>query len=73
MTRRSASDIDKEVSARVRAARKKVGMSQMKLGEELGVTFQQVQKYESGENRISIGRLCGIAAALDVPLTELVP
>lgn len=73
MTRRAASEIDKEVSARVRAVRLSKRISQDKLGSAIGVTFQQVQKYESGENRISIGRLCGIAAALDVPLTELVP
>jgi transcriptional regulator with XRE-family HTH domain len=46
-----------------------LGMSQMKLGDALGVTFQQVQKYESGVNRISAGRLQQIAGILGVPVT----
>jgi transcriptional regulator with XRE-family HTH domain len=46
-------------------------MTQAELGEHLGVTSQQVQKYEKGENRVGAGRLTRIAAVLDVPVSEL--
>ena len=61
--------IDKHVGARVRMRRLMVGMSQGKLGEALDVTFQQVQKYEKGVNRVGAARLQQIATALDVPVT----
>ena len=54
--------IDVHVGSRVRLKRTFVGMSQEKLGEKLGVTFQQVQKYEKGANRIGASRLQQIAA-----------
>ena len=54
--------IDAYVAERVRAARIKSGMSQAKLGDLVGVTFQQIQKYENGINRISAGRLYQISA-----------
>jgi transcriptional regulator with XRE-family HTH domain len=60
---------DIEVARRVRARRIEVGMSQEKLGEKLGLTFQQVQKYEKGTNRIGAGRLQDIADILDVPVS----
>ena len=53
----------------MRAQREKLGWAQTDLAERIGVTFQQVQKYENGTNRISIGRLTRIAEALDVPPT----
>jgi transcriptional regulator with XRE-family HTH domain len=59
--------IDKHVGARVRMRRLMVGMSQGKLGEALAVTFQQVQKYEKGANRIGASRLQQLARVLDVP------
>ena len=59
---------DIEVARRVRARRIEVGMSQEKLGEKLGLTFQQVQKYEKGYNRIGSGRLFQISQILDVPV-----
>src|SRR6202451_2959803 len=59
--------IDKHVGARVRMRRLMVGMSQGKLGAALGVTFQQVQKYEKGANRIGASRLQHLARVLDVP------
>ena len=59
--------IDKHVGARVRMRRLMVGMSQGKLGEALDVTFQQVQKYEKGANRIGASRLQQLARVLDVP------
>jgi transcriptional regulator with XRE-family HTH domain len=58
--------IDRHVGSRVRMRRMLIGMSQEKLGEALGVTFQQVQKYEKGTNRIGASRLHRIASILGV-------
>ncbi len=63
--------IDVHVGARVRLRRTMLGMSQDKLGEALGLTFQQVQKYEKGANRIGASRLFQIAHILDVPIQFL--
>ena len=63
---RSANAIDKKVGQRVRARRLEIGMSQEKLAELLGVTFQQVQKYEKGANRIAVSRLYDISLALEI-------
>jgi transcriptional regulator with XRE-family HTH domain len=63
--------IDRHVGARVRMRRMLIGMSQEKLGEALGLTFQQVQKYEKGTNRISASRLQQISDALNIPLSFL--
>ena len=60
---------DEAMGMRVREARLAAGVTQEKLGEILGVTFQQVQKYERGVNRISSGRLKVLATALDQPLS----
>jgi len=60
---------DIEVGRRVRALRMERGMSQTDLGGELGLTFQQVQKYEKGTNRISAGRLQHISEILGVPVS----
>jgi transcriptional regulator with XRE-family HTH domain len=60
--------IDRHVGSRVRMRRMIVGMSQEKLGEALGLTFQQVQKYEKGTNRIGASRLQQIAKVLGVPI-----
>lgn len=60
--------VDRHVGGRVRLRRTLAGMSQEQLGEQLGVTFQQVQKYEKGSNRISASRLWQIAEILDVPV-----
>jgi transcriptional regulator with XRE-family HTH domain len=59
--------IDKHVGSRVRMRRMLLGMSQEKLGEALGLTFQQVQKYEKGTNRIGASRLQQISKTLNVP------
>ena len=64
---RSGDARDTEIGRIVRLQRQKLGLSQSDLAERIGVTFQQVQKYEKGTNRISIGRLTRIAKALDVP------
>ncbi|MBF0325923.1 MAG: helix-turn-helix transcriptional regulator [Alphaproteobacteria bacterium] len=61
--------IDVHVGSRVRLRRTLLGMSQEHLGEALGLTFQQVQKYERGANRISASRLFDLARVLDVPVT----
>jgi transcriptional regulator with XRE-family HTH domain len=60
--------IDKHVGSRVRMRRVLVGLSQEKLGDSLGVTFQQVQKYEKGTNRIGASRLQQISSVLNVPI-----
>ncbi len=62
------SPVDVHVGARVRVRRTLLGMSQTKLGEAIGLTFQQVQKYESGANRISASRLFDLSRLLDVPI-----
>ncbi len=58
------STVDVEVGARIRARRKLLGLSQSALGERLGITFQQVQKYEKGSNRVGSSRLQSIALVL---------
>jgi transcriptional regulator with XRE-family HTH domain len=64
---------DSEVGRRVRTQRLTKGMSQTELGAKIGVTFQQVQKYENGVNRIGAGRLSRIAEVLEVPVTYFFP
>jgi transcriptional regulator with XRE-family HTH domain len=66
---KSPSPVDRHVGSRVRLRRTLLGMSQERLGEILGVTFQQIQKYEKGINRIGAGRLQAIGSALGVPIT----
>ena len=61
--------IDIHVGSRVRLRRMMLGMSQEKLGESLGITFQQIQKYEKGTNRIGASRLQHIATVLAVPVS----
>ena len=62
------SGIDRVVGQRIRWRRKELKLTQEKLGEQLGLTFQQVQKYEKGVNRISAGRLFEIARVLGVDI-----
>ncbi|TIO40628.1 MAG: helix-turn-helix transcriptional regulator, partial [Mesorhizobium sp.] len=59
--------IDIHVGSRIRLRRNMLGMSQEKLGENLGITFQQIQKYEKGTNRVGASRLQAIASILSVP------
>src|SRR3954463_9966038 len=66
---RRADARDAEVGRRVRSRRLECRLSQTELADKVGVTFQQVQKYEKGVNRIGAGRLQRIAEALDVPIT----
>jgi transcriptional regulator with XRE-family HTH domain len=64
-----ANDTDRHIGKQIRERRIAIGMSQEKLGEALGLTFQQVQKYERGVNRIGAGRLQDIARILAVDVT----
>jgi transcriptional regulator with XRE-family HTH domain len=68
MPKKVPNPIDKHVGSRVRMRRMMLKMSQDKLGEALGLTFQQVQKYEKGTNRIGASRLQQIAQILQVPV-----
>lgn len=60
--------VDVHVGKRIRQRRWLVGMSQQQLAEQVGIKFQQIQKYETGANRVSASRLWDIAAALDIPI-----
>jgi transcriptional regulator with XRE-family HTH domain len=71
MNVRSTDHIDVEVGHRIQIQRKALGLSQTELADELGVTYQQVQKYENGENRVAVGRLTKIAKVLRLPVTNL--
>src|SRR6185437_12103212 len=71
MAKKAPNPIDKHVGSRVRMRRMMLGMSQEKLGDALGLTFQQVQKYEKGTNRIGASRLQQIASILQVPVSFL--
>lgn len=61
--------VDTHVGNRLRERRILLGLSQTRLGESLGLSFQQIQKYERGIDRISVGRLVHLAHVLDVPIT----
>ena len=63
------SPIDIHVGSRIRLRRTLLGMSQERLGEALGLTFQQVQKYERGVNRVGASRLFDLSRVLDVPIS----
>ncbi|WP_371396326.1 helix-turn-helix domain-containing protein [Fretibacter rubidus] len=66
---RSANPVDTHVGSRIRVRRQVLKMSQEKLGDMLGVTFQQVQKYERGANRVGASRLWKMSRVLDVPVS----
>jgi transcriptional regulator with XRE-family HTH domain len=67
---RAANAVDRKVGQKVRSRRLEIGMSQERLAELLGVTFQQVQKYEKGVNRIAVSRLWDISIALEMPVSR---
>ena len=69
---RSANGVDMRVGERIRAARNIKDMSQEQLAGHLGISFQQVQKYEKGVNRVTIGRLIELSNALEVPISWLI-
>jgi transcriptional regulator with XRE-family HTH domain len=68
---RAATAIDIYIAAQIRTHRITLGFSQAALGEKLGVSFQQIQKYESGTNRVSASRLFDICKTLKVPLASM--
>ncbi|MCC6919534.1 MAG: helix-turn-helix transcriptional regulator [Alphaproteobacteria bacterium] len=70
MGTRTATDIDAHVGARIRLRRMLIGLSQERLGDALGVTFQQIQKYERGANRISASKLYEVSRVLGVPVSH---
>jgi DNA-binding transcriptional regulator YiaG len=71
LTSRSASTVDRYIGARMREQRLALNMSQTQLGELLGVSFQQIQKYERGVNRVSAARLYSICKVLKVSLSSM--
>ncbi len=64
-----AHPVDIHVGHRIRLRRRLLDMTQQQLGERVGIKFQQLQKYESGANRISASRMWDIAAAMEVPVS----
>lgn len=71
MSHRDMDEVDKLVAERVLYSREKAGLTQIDLGKKLGISFQQVQKYERGKNRITAGRLYAIAEACNVPIETM--
>ena len=71
MSAKAPNSVDKHVGSRVRMRRLMLGMSQEKLGVALGLTFQQVQKYEKGTNRVGASRIQQICEILQVPVSFL--
>ncbi|HLZ77412.1 helix-turn-helix transcriptional regulator [Phenylobacterium sp.] len=63
--------LDAALGERIRRRRRELGMSQSALGGKLGITFQQVQKYENGTNRVSATMLVKLSDALGMPVTEI--
>jgi transcriptional regulator with XRE-family HTH domain len=68
-SKKKPNPIDVHVGSRVRLRRNMLGMSQERLGESLGITFQQIQKYEKGTNRVGASRLQAISSILAVPVS----
>jgi transcriptional regulator with XRE-family HTH domain len=68
---RAATVIDGYIAVQIRDRRTALGLSQTALGKELGISFQQVQKYEGGVNRVSAARLFEICRILKVPLASM--
>lgn len=67
---RAPNAVDRKIGQRIRVRRAEIGMSQERLAELIGVTFQQVQKYEKGVNRIAASRLFDISLALEMPVSR---
>jgi len=67
---RQADNIDRHVGSRIRQYRRLLNLSQQDMGEKIGISYQQIQKYESGVNRISAGRLFMFAEILEVPIQK---
>lgn len=69
MNKKKPNPIDVHVGSRIRLRRNMLGFSQERLGESLGITFQQIQKYEKGTNRVGASRLQAIASILNTPVS----
>ncbi len=69
MTARAPTEVDKLVGQRIRLARKMAKLSQSKLGDSVGVTYQQIQKYENGTDRVGAGRLFQVSRETDQPIS----
>src|SRR5919205_2264926 len=67
--KKRTTEIDRVIGAKLRLRRGELGITQTQLANAIGITFQQVQKYEQGKNRVGGSRLAGIAKALDVPVS----
>ena len=67
----SAADIDRHVGERIRRRRVMLGLTQEQLGEALGISYQQIQRYETGANRVSAGRLFKISQILEINVAKL--
>lgn len=70
---KNATETDRLIGARIREARKAMKLSQTALADRLGITFQQVQKYERAHNRVAASRLVEIAAVLNRPVADFLP
>ncbi len=70
---KQATEVDKSVGAQIRVARRRAGLTQKDLAERLNLSFQQVQKYEKGMNRVAAGTLADIAKVLDMPIASFFP
>jgi len=73
MSPKAANSIDAHVAGRLRSYRRQLGMSQADVAKKLGVTFQQIQKYEAGINRVGAGRLFQLACLYGMPVQEFFP
>ena len=73
MSPKATNSIDAYVAGKLRNYRKQLGLSQADIAKQLGVTFQQIQKYEAGLNRIGAGRLFQLASIFGIPMQELFP
>lgn len=73
MSPKAANAIDVHVAARLRTYRRQLGLSQADVAKQIGVTFQQIQKYEAGINRVGAGRLFQLAVLYGIPVAEFFP
>lgn len=73
MKQKSVTDVDTHIGHRLRELRSQAGVSQIKLGKLLGVSFQQIQKYENGSNRLSAARLWKIAQEFGIKIEAFFP
>ena len=73
MSPKATNSVDAYVAGKLRNYRKQLGLSQADIAKQLGVTFQQIQKYEAGLNRIGAGRLFQFASIFGIPMQELFP